>query len=254
MSVCAVIGGTGFTEMSGLTVVREDLPETPFGEPSAPTTHGELAGAAVVFLPRHGAQHTIPPHRINYRANIWALKELGVTDVLAINAVGGIRPGVQPGDLLMPDQIVDYTWSRPHTFHDSGSLKLEHVDFTQPYSSSLREIVSKAAQTSGVHLWPDGTYGATQGPRLETAAEIHRMEMDGCDVVGMTGMPEASLARELHIRYAALAIIVNHAAGRGEGEITMELIKENLAVGVAKTRVVLEYAIPLMATVGEKCL
>lgn len=245
MSVCAVIGGTGLTTLSGLKIVREEVQATPFGEPSAAMIHGQFAGVSVVFLPRHGEKHTIAPHQINYRANLWSLKHVGVTHVLAVNAVGGIWAALDPGGLLIPHQIVDYTWSREHTFFAGGS-EVVHVDFTNPYSSGLRRILCEAARAGGVAVAEHGTYGATQGPRLETAAEIDRMEKDGCDVVGMTGMPEAGLARELALDYAAITVVVNHAAGRGPGEITMEIIETNVTVGMAKVRTLLAHALPLI--------
>ena len=246
MPTCAVIGGSGLTSLSGLEVVGQETVDTPFGESSAPILHGTLAGAEVIFLPRHGSGHTIPPHQINYRANLWSLSHLGVTHVLAVNAVGSILAGVEPGELLIPDQIIDYTWSRKHTFFEGKESPVIHIDFTRPYSNELREVLCRAAQISGVPVWKSGVYGATQGPRLETAAEIDRMEKDGCDVVGMTGMPEAALARELEIEYAAITVVVNHAAGRGPGVITRELIEANLAVGIKRVRGLLEEALPMV--------
>ena len=245
--LCAVIGGSGLTSLSGLEVVRRETVSTPFGEPSAAMIHGVLAGVDVVFLPRHGAEHTIPAHQINYRANVWALKQAQVTHVLAVNAVGGIRAGLEPGELLIPDQIVDYTGSRAHTFYEHDLSQVVHVDFTHPYSGGLRDLISRAAKAGGVDVWEGGTYGATQGPRFESAAEIDRMEKDGCDVVGMTGMPEAALARELDIDYAAVTVVVNHAAGRGPSEISMEHIEESLEIGIGKVCTVLEQVLPLAA-------
>ena len=247
MPLCAVIGGTGLTSLSGLAIEREEAVVTPFGEPSSVVIHGELAGAKVVFLPRHGEGHAIAPHQINYRANVWALQHVGVTHVLAVNAVGGIGAASKPGGLLIPDQIVDYTWSREHTFF-SDDAPVTHVDFTHPYSKRLRQILCEAARESGIAVMEHGTYGVTQGPRLETAAEIDRMEKDGCDVVGMTGMPEAGLARELALDYAAITVVVNHAAGRGPGEITMDIIKKNVTLGMAKVGTLLEHALPLIDT------
>lgn len=246
MATCAVIGGSGVSTLSGLEGVNEQVVHTPYGTTSASLRQGEMAGTSVVFLPRHGSEHTIAPHRINYRANLWALKHVGITRVLAINAVGGIRADVRPGELLIPDQIIDYTWSRKHTFFENENAAVVHVDFTDPYSRELREVLTKAGDIGGIALWNGGTYGVTQGPRLESAAEISRMEQDGCDVVGMTGMPEAGLARELALEYAAITVVVNHAAGRGSGVITMKIINANLAVGISKVHCLLENALPLI--------
>jgi len=195
-----------------------------------------------VFLARHGYGSNIPPHRVNYRANIWALKDMGLENVIAVNAVGGIRPDLAPGTLLIPDQIIDYTSSRGHTFFEDGLSHVVHVDFTDPYCVRLRNVLVEAAQALGVA--EGGTYAATQGPRLETAAEVDRLERDGCHVVGMTGMPEAALARELDLCYAACAVVANPAAGRGPGPITMAEIDGHLKIGMEKVRALLGQAIP----------
>ncbi|HFC54100.1 MAG TPA: S-methyl-5'-thioinosine phosphorylase [Gammaproteobacteria bacterium] len=236
MSETAIIGGTGLTSLNGLEIVRREVVNTPYGEPSGPLVHGRLQGHGVVFLPRHGSGHTIPPHRINYRANIWALHSIGVRSVIAVNAVGGIDDSLTPGCLVFPDQIIDYTWSRINTFFEDGLSSVVHVDFTRPYSEELRSLLIEAARVAGLHTVNSGTYGATQGPRLETAAEIDRLERDGCHMVGMTGMPEAALARELGLSYAACAVVANMAAGRGrEGEtISMDLIRQHLESGMEK--------------------
>ena len=246
MAEVAIIGGTGLTSLSGLHIVRREMVKTPFGKPSCPVVHGILSDTEVVFLPRHGVGHTIPPHQINYRANIWALKQVGVQAVLAVNAVGGIHPDLEPGQLMLPDQIIDYTWSRGHTFFEHELTRVVHIDFTNPYSARLRDALCEAASDAGIEVWKTGTYATTQGPRLETAAEIDRLERDGCDVVGMTGMPEAALAKELSLEYAACAVIVNHAAGRGPGEITMEIIQANLGVAMQRVHSLLEHVIPLV--------
>ncbi|MCW8846151.1 MAG: S-methyl-5'-thioinosine phosphorylase [Gammaproteobacteria bacterium] len=219
----AIIGGTGLTGLQDMQNLRHELITTPYGEASGPLSHGVLWGQPVIFLPRHGYGHTIPPHKVNYRANLWALRQANVGRVIAVNAVGIIRPGIEPGSLMMPDQILDYTYGREHTYFDGTGEPLMHVDFTQPYCEQMRGIFRDAAEQAGIYLVDKGCYGATQGPRLETAAEIDRMERDGCDLVGMTGMPEAALARELGMRYVCIALVVNHAAGRAETGIHAQM-------------------------------
>lgn len=237
----AIIGGSGFTSMQGLEITRREVVHTPFGEPSAPVTYGLLAGKEVVFLPRHGAGHTIPPHQINYRANLWALKHIGVKKVIAMGAVGGITDDMQPRCIAIPDQVVDYTWGRGHTFFENDLTHVTHVDFSEPYCRELRLELIAASQAAAVEVIPKGTYGATQGPRLETAMEITRMQRDGCDLVGMTGMPETALARELGLCYACCAMVANRAAGKGEGGaiITMQEIEANLSGAMDKARALL---------------
>lgn len=247
MAKLAIIGGTGLTSLKGLAITRREVMTTPYGEPSAPLMFGEMAGKEVLFLPRHGAQHTIPPHKINYRANIWALKESGVERVLAVNAVGGIRADMTPGRLVVPDQIVDYTWSRINTYFEEGLSEVVHIDFTEPYCEDLRQSLISGAAEVGLDVIGEGTYAATQGPRLETTAEINRLERDGCDLVGMTGMPEAALARELELCYSCLAVVANMGAGRGEGEITMEMIEHHLSKGMADVRRLLEQIVPKLS-------
>lgn len=242
----AVIGGTGLATLEGLDILASEAMETPYGPPSGPLVRGRLAGVEVVFLARHGPGHRIPPHRVNYRANVWALAELGIENVIAVAAVGGIARDLEPGGLVIPDQIVDYTWSRPQTFFEDDLAEVVHVDFTEPYAEPVRRALLGAGQAGGVPVRDGGTYGATQGPRLETAAEVDRLERDGCHVVGMTGMPEAALARERSLRYGAVAVVANHAAGRGEGEITMAAIERNLKTGMARVRRLLQHAIPLL--------
>ena len=199
-----------------------------------------------MFLARHGPAGTIPPHRVNYRANLSALQEAGARRVIAVNAVGGIRPGLDvPGRLVVPHQIVDYTYGRAHTFFEDDLEHVTHVDFTEPYCQPLRETLIEAGRRAGLEVVGRGVYGATQGPRLETAAEVDRLERDGCDIVGMTGMPEASLARELGLCYAAIALVANAAAGRGPGVLSMEEIERNLREGMRSVRSLLEQAIPL---------
>jgi len=247
MPELAIIGGTGLTSLKGLELTRREVVHTPYGEPSGPLTHGLLCGKEVVFLARHGYGHTIPPHQINYRANIWALENAGVKRVIAIAAVGGIRADMAPCRLVIPDQIIDYTWSRGSTYFEEGLTHVTHIDFTQPYCEELRQLLIRGARTSSLDTCEEGTYGATQGPRLETAAEIDRMERDGCSIVGMTGMPEAALACELELCYAACAVVANWAAGRGgDKKIKMKEIETNLKQGIDKVRILLETIAPLI--------
>jgi 5'-methylthioinosine phosphorylase len=211
----AVIGGTGLYDFPGLErIERRDVP-TPFGAPSAPVVLGEFRGKRLAFLARHGEHHTVAPHRINYRANVWALHGLGARRIIGVNAVGGIRADMGPRTLVVPLQIIDYTHGRSSSFCDVEGAKVEHIDFTEPYSAELRTALVRAAARANIDMVAAGCYGATQGPRLETAAEIARMRRDGCDLVGMTGMPEAVLGRELQVDYACLALVANWAAGCG---------------------------------------
>lgn len=229
----AVIGGTGACRWPSLAVTGQVAGVTPFGETSSPVLAGEVDGAPVLFLPRHGGDHRIPPHAINYRANLWALREAGATTIVALNAVGAITSRLAPADLALPDQVLDYTWGRAHTFFDGDDGEVHHVDFTVPYDAVLRGRISAAAEALGLRCLSPCCYACTQGPRLESAAEIDRLERDGADLVGMTGMPEAALARELALPYASLCVVANMAAGRGDGEITMAEIEASLVDGVA---------------------
>lgn len=246
MASTAIIGGTGLTSLHNLEISRREMVQTPFGVPSGPLTWGVLSGVEVVFLARHGYGHTIPPHRVNFRANVWALKQAGAERIIAVNAVGGISADMAPARLVVPDQIIDYTWSRQNTYFEDGLQTVVHIDFTQPYCQSLRERLISGAKDINLDAADGATYAVTQGPRLETTAEINRLEGDGCHIVGMTGMPEAALARELELCYASLAVVANWAAGRGEGEITMAEIEQNLTVGMKNVRRLLEHLIPLL--------
>jgi 5'-methylthioinosine phosphorylase len=210
-----IIGGTGLTQLKNLKITRRQIARTPYGEASQPIIFGELAGHEVVFLARHGGGHTIPPHAVNYRANIWALHAAGVDSLLAIATVGGIASDLKAGDIVLPNQLIDYTHGRKTTYHDGIELPVKHIDFTEPYSTNLRKTCQQAAGNIQQKLLESGVYACVQGPRLETAAEINRLERDGATIVGMTGMPEAALARELGVHYAALCPVVNQAAGRG---------------------------------------
>jgi 5'-methylthioadenosine phosphorylase len=243
----AIIGGSGLTRLSTLAVAHREVVRTPYGEPSSALLFGQIAGRDVVFLARHGHGHTIPPHRVNYRANLWALNERGATAVLAVASVGGIRDAL-PGELLLPHQLIDYTHDREATFFDGGDRRVVHIDFTHPYAAALREKSLAAATAAGIALTDGGVYGAVSGPRLETVAEIDRMDRDGATLVGMTGMPEAALARELDLPYAAIAVVVNHAAGRGDSavEISMDGIAQVLESAMDRVRALLEHVVPLI--------
>ncbi|WP_043749360.1 S-methyl-5'-thioinosine phosphorylase [Imhoffiella purpurea] len=230
MSLLAIIGGSGFSGLSSLAVTESRSVDTPYGETSAPVARGRLGDSEVLFLPRHGASHHLPPHRINYRANLWALKHCGAERVVALAAVGGITERFGPAVLSVPDQIVDYTYGREHTLYDGTAGGVEHIDVTEPYCGALRQSLIRACEQVGCEVVAGGTYGATQGPRLETAAEIRRYERDGCDMVGMTGMPEAALARELGLCYASFAFVVNWAAGKSGTVITMKEIEDNVTL------------------------
>jgi 5'-deoxy-5'-methylthioadenosine phosphorylase len=247
MTTVAIIGGSGLTKLKNLRITRREVIRTPYGEPSAPMVYGQLGGQEAVFLPRHGAGHTIPPHEVNYRANIWALKHTGVDKVIAVNAVGGISPDyLASGTLVIPDQIIDYTYGRAHTFFGSEQKQVTHVDFTDPYCDDLRQTIIQAAARAKIKAISRGTYGATQGPRFESAAEIRRMENDGADIVGMTGMPEAGLARELELCYASISLVVNPAAGKTTEVISLREIEKNLEAGMGTVRSLLEQVIPLI--------
>ena len=232
----AVIGGTGLYALAELVNPDAHQPPTPYGALSGPVRVGTFAGRRVAFLARHGEGHSVPPHKINYRANLAALKALGATRVLALNTVGGITERFGPRVLACPDQLIDYTWGRISTLCEEPGTEVLHVDFGEPYTRSLRAAVVAAAARGGVPLVDGGCYGATQGPRLETRAEIARMRRDGCDLVGMTGMPEAGLARELGLDYACLAIVANWAAGAGpdpDEVIKLQDVLDNVAAASA---------------------
>jgi len=211
----AIIGGSGLTQLANLRISHRQIVRTPYGEPSGPLTFGSIGDTQVVFLARHGYGHTLAPHEINYRANLWALHARGATHVVSICTVGGIAPELGAGTIAIPDQIIDYTWGRTSTYFEGAQTPVTHIDFTYPYNEELRQAALAAAREAGVPVVASGTYAATQGPRLETKAEIDRLDRDGATMVGMTGMPEAALARELGLPYAHVAVVVNPAAGRG---------------------------------------
>jgi 5'-methylthioinosine phosphorylase len=238
----AIIGGSGLSQLATLEMTRRLVMRTPYGEASGALTLGHIRGREVCFLARHGYGHSIAPHEVNYRANIWALREAGVKQIISVASVGGIRADLGPGRLLVPSQLIDYTWGRAATFFEGGDTSVTHIDFTHPYSASMREALLAGAQAAGEAIVDGGTYGVTQGPRLETAAEINRLERDGCDVVGMTGMPEASLARELALDYGAISVVANYAAGRGSSAAGIALadIEKVLVEAMSRARRVIE--------------
>lgn len=243
----AIIGGSGLSQLADLEVTERRALTTPYGEPSGPVTLGRLANRPIAFLARHGYGHTIAPHQVNYRANVWALRELGVAEIVSVASVGGIRPDLGPGALALPHQILDYTAGRSTTFFEGAGAPVTHVDFTEPYSPDLRARLLAAARRCGEAVADRCVYATTQGPRLETAAEIDRLERDGADVVGMTGMPEAVLARELALGYASLAVVANFAAGRGDSarRVALENVEPVLAAAMGRVRSI------LAALVGE---
>lgn len=249
----AIIGGTGLDQLDGLVVEEKLVIDTPYGPPSAPILRGTFGAQkkgseqSVYFLARHGERHEWPPHRVNYRANIHALKTLGVAQIIAVNAVGGIHHDMCPAAICVPDQIIDYTWGRIHTFSDDEHSPLEHIDFTFPYAERTRSLLVQAGDAAGLSVLARGVYGCTQGPRLETAAEIVRMQRDGCDLVGMTAMPEAPLAREMGIDYASLCVVANWAAGCTDELITMDAIEATLKVGMENIRRILQHTLRLHA-------
>jgi len=238
----AVIGGSGLTQLANLDVSHREVLRTPYGEPSGAVTFGQICGRPVAFLARHGYGHTIPPHEVNYRANIWALTKRGAKAIVSVASVGSIRPELKPGDVVIPHQIIDYTWGRKSTYHEGQDSPVVHIDFTEPYDRSLRELLIKAAGIAGVAISDSAVYAATQGPRLETAAEIDRLERDGADLVGMTGMPEAALARELGVPYAAINLVANYAAGRADSQhgISFDTIETVLQESMGRVRTIIE--------------
>lgn len=228
MKCFGIVGGTGLDQLQGLHSEQSHFPDTPFGKPSRPIQEGCWHGYTIYYLHRHGAPLAIPPHKVNYRANMWAMKNLGVTDLVAINAVGGICANATTGTLVIPDQLIDYTWGREHTVDDGSSGALQHIDFTAPYDATLRQALLDVAAALDIPHIARATHAVTQGPRLETAAEIHRLKQDGCDIVGMTGMPEAAIARELGMAYAAICMVVNPAAGIGSEPISLDAMRDTL--------------------------
>jgi 5'-deoxy-5'-methylthioadenosine phosphorylase len=244
----AIIGGTGLTNLPNLEITKKEIVRTPYGDPSGYLTYGRIGEAVVIFLARHGYGHTLPPHEVNYRANMWALKSVGVTRILAVNAVGGVAPDMGPGVLCVPDQVIDYTYGRKHTYFE-GDAPVTHIDFTNPYCNVARLLILGAAKSVGIDVVEAGTLAVTQGPRLETRAEVLKLGRDGCTMVGMTTMPEASLAREQGLSYATLALSMNHAAGLGSSAngIKLEDADAVLKVGMEKVKVILAKALAMHA-------
>ena len=238
MNNIAFIGGTGLNNIQGIEITDQVTVDTPYGAPSGAIQSFKYGDHKGVFLARHGQPHQLPPHQINYRANIHALKQLGVSHILAVNAVGGISTKAATGQICIPDQLIDYTWGREHTFSqqdaDSDLLSVQHIDFSYPFSESLRQHLITQGKSLSLPISDSGTYAVTQGPRLETAAEIKKYAQDGCDLVGMTAMPEAALAREVAIEYASISLVVNPAAGISDEIITMEDIQKVVSEGMGK--------------------
>jgi 5'-methylthioadenosine phosphorylase len=232
----AIIGGSGLSKLGNMEVTRRKVARTPYGEPSGALTFGRIGGADVVFLARHGYGHTIAPHEVNYRANLWALKDAGALEVISVASVGAIADH-PPGTLVVPDQVIDYTWGRASTYFQGQGAPVNHIDFTEPYSRTLRARILEASKDCGERVVDGGVYAATQGPRLETAAEIERLARDGATVVGMTGMPEAALAREISLEYATIAVVANWAAGRGDSKRAVPLDKIGAILEEAMGRV-----------------
>jgi 5'-methylthioadenosine phosphorylase len=241
------IGGTGLTQLANLEITHRQVIRTPYGEPSGALTFGKIKDHEVVFMARHGYGHSIPPHEVNYQANMWALQAQGVKNIVSIAAVGGINPDYEPGAIVIPDQIIDYTHGRKATFYDGNGKSVTHVDFTEPYCEKMRQQCMQAATQAGEKFIDGGVYAAVQGPRLETAAEINRLDRDGATMVGMTGMPEAVLARELGLCYAAIAVVANHAAGRNTSKhaISFEEIDVVLKQAMQRVRIILEHVVGL---------
>jgi 5'-methylthioadenosine phosphorylase len=238
----AIIGGSGLTTLSNLDVSHREVVRTPYGEPSGAVVFGQICGQPAMFLPRHGYGHTIAPHMVNYRANLWALHHHKATGIISVASVGGIRDDLQPGEIVVPTQIIDYTWGRKSTYFEGNGTPVTHVDFTEPYDRDLCRRIVEAAAALGIEIKVGGVYAATQGPRLESAAEINRFERDGADLVGMTGMPEAVLARELGLPYAAINVVANHAAGRGSSAngIHFESLEHVLQQAMGQVKAIIE--------------
>ncbi len=240
MKTTAIIGGSGLTQMTSIKIIEQKQFQTPYGSPSSACTIGEFCGQKVIFLARHGDPHKIAPHKINYRANLWALKQAGAEQIIAVAAVGGITSEMYPARIAIPEQIIDYSYGREHTYFAEETGAVDHIDFSFPYDENLRQQIILSAQSLEINIQAGGVYGCTQGPRLETAVEITRMQRDGCHLVGMTGMPEAALARELQMPYVCCAVIANWAAGKSAGEISMPEILKNLGQGMIDTEQLLQ--------------
>lgn len=237
----AIFGGTGADQILPTDDVSSRRIATPFGEPSSEILEWQSGGTDFSFIARHGRGGAIPPHLVNYRANLWAAQETRPDCTIGINAVGGIAEEAWPTRLVFPDQIIDYTWGREHTYADAGDRRVDHVDFTAPFSAPLRSTLVEHARSLGIDSMNEATYGVTQGPRLESAAEVNRLDRDGCHIVGMTAMPEAGLARELNLNYVICAVVVNWAAGRGQsGQGIHEEIHRYLVEGMQQVNRLLD--------------
>jgi 5'-deoxy-5'-methylthioadenosine phosphorylase len=243
----AIIGGTGLTQLANLEITHRQVIRTPYGEPSGALLFGKIKNEEVIFLARHGYGHTIAPHDVNYRANMWALHSRGVKDVVSVASVGGIHPELTPGRIVIPDQIIDYTHGRKNTYREGNETPVVHMDFTEPYCEEMRQLCIRAAAASGENYVAGGVYACCQGPRLETKAEVDRLDRDGATMVGMTGMPEAVLARELGLCYAHVGVVANYAAGRGSSEhaIQYDAIEAVLKQAMGRVRTILEHLVAL---------
>jgi 5'-methylthioinosine phosphorylase len=233
----AIIGGRGLTQLANLAITHQQVMRTPYGEPSGAFLFGTLNQHDVIFLARHGFGHTIPPHLVNYRANLWALREHGASKIISVATVGGIRADLTPGVIVVPDQIMDYTHGRDSTFFEARDTPFINTDFTLPYSARLRSHILRSANVAQQPCMDGGVYAATQGPRLDSIAEINRYERDGADMVGMTGMPETALAKELELDYATIAVVANYAAGRGDSKTGINIETVNATANAAMVRV-----------------
>jgi 5'-methylthioadenosine phosphorylase len=245
MAKIGVIAGSGLYEIPGLTINKRRKISTPYGNPSDQYILGKFGNTEVIFLPRHGNRHNIPPHMINYRANIWGFKKLGVERILSISAVGGIKKGLEPGNIVVLNQLIDMTKTRKQTFYD-GKTGVIHIDFTEPYCAETRGLLLKAGRRSRIPLINTGTYLAVDGPRLETASEIKAFRVLGGDVVGMTVIPEAPLARELEICYAGISVVANFAAGIGRRKLTTSEVMDAMRASTEKLKRLLKAAFTLL--------
>ena len=251
MPKVGIISGSGLYELKGLTIKKRKKITTPFGKPSDEYIIGNIKNTEVIFLPRHGSRHNIPPHMINYKANIWGFKKLGVKRIISVSAAGGIKKGLKPGNIVVLNQIIDMTKNRESTFYDAKASvrslgsKVVHIDFTKPYCPEIRQVILKAGKLSGVSLKDGGAYVAVEGPRLETAAEIKAFGLLGGDVVGMTGMPEASLSRELEICYSGISVVANYAAGIIKKKLTAKEVIDTMRASTEKIKCLLEHILCL---------
>ncbi len=246
MSKIGIISGSGLYKIKGLKITKRKKITTPFGKPSDEYILGKIENTEVIFLPRHGSRHNLPPHMINYRANIWGFKKLGIEKIISISAVGGIKKGLKPGDIVILDQIIDMTRNRKSTFYD-GKTGVVHIDFTNPFCPEMRQIILKSGRRARISLKDGGTYVAVEGPRLETAAEIRAFGMLQSDVVGMTCMPEASLSRELEICYSGISVVANYAAGINKKKLTITEVIEAMGASTEKIKRLLKETFTILS-------